>query len=86
MKLVALFAMLAGAVILSVVSQPVWPETQPVEFQAEGLPKPNQELVERCDAAIHVWAETGTDTWVEQMEACVYYDPDYLTPIVEGEE
>lgn len=86
MKLVALFAMLASALILSVISQAVWPEAPPVEFQVEGLPKPSQELIEKCDDAIHVWAETGTDTWVEQMEMCIYHDPDYLTPIIEGEE
>lgn len=81
MKLVALFASLAGALILTVITQPVWPETQPVTFQVKGMPKPSQELVEKCHEVIHVWAPEGTDMWVEQMEVCVYYDPDYLTPL-----
>lgn len=87
MKLVALFAMLAGAVILSAVSQPVWSEAHPVEFQIEGRQQASQKLIEQCSAQIEYWAGKYTDTWYDHMEQCVYLDPDYLVEIApEGEE
>ena len=41
---------------------------------------------EDCQMAVGQFADRGTDLWYEQMEQCVYTDPDYLTPIYEGEK
>ena len=39
-----------------------------------------------CEQAVLLFADEGTDMYLEHMELCTKYDPDYLTPLIEEQE
>lgn len=66
----------------------VWPSPEVVHFEVEGREAAPYSRVEGCNMVIQSFADQGTDHWNEQMEQCVYLDPDYLNdegPVAEGD-
>ena len=69
--------------ILSIFS--VWSQPEPVKFEVKGRPAAYQPRVEACNKAVETFTDQYTDHWYEAMEACVYLDADYLTPVTYDE-
>lgn len=74
------------SILLSILSLfSVWEQPEPIHFEVEGREPASQERVEACNKAVETFAVQYGDHWMEQMEACVYLDADYLTPITDDE-
>lgn len=56
-----------------------------IEFSVDGI-EPPDDLVQECHARISEFTAIGGDEYMEEMEQCSLYDPDYLQPVIEKGE